>query len=121
MGRPDNLHHYYSWGSVTSILYNTIAIIFTWLLITLIRSDLQKKFITCGWGVSIISLAWFMTFEPSNSSWQNYMKFDKNITSRTGPENFPLLKYIPEASGMAYGMNLDTDKIAEIAIWSMNM
>ena len=34
---------------------------------------------------------------------------------------FPLLKYIPEASGMAYGMNLDTDKIAEIAIWSMNM
>ncbi|MDD7987301.1 sulfatase-like hydrolase/transferase [Lentisphaera marina] len=75
------LHHYYSWGSVTRILYNTIAIIFTWLLITLIRSDLQKKLITCGWGVSIISLAWFITFAPSNSSWQNYMKFDKNITS----------------------------------------
>ena len=42
-------------------------------------------------------------------------------TSRTGPENFPLLKYIPEGSGMAYGMNLDPNKIAEIAIWSMDM
>ena len=58
----------------------------------------------------------------SDSQISNYLEpFDKNITSRTGPENFPLLKYIPEASGMAYGMNLDTDKIAEIAIWSMNM
>jgi len=46
---------------------------------------------------------------------------NQSIASRTGSENFPLLKYIPEGSGMAYGMNLNTDKIAEIALWSMKM
>ena len=46
---------------------------------------------------------------------------NQSRASQTGSENFPLLKYIPEGSGMAYGMNLNTDKIAEVALWSMKM